>query len=336
MLNVLDEYKGDNFHVYNADCVEVASQLPDNSIGYSIYSPPFASLYTFSNSERDMSNCASHDEFMEHYKHLIREKFRITKPGRLTSVHCTNMTMTINTHGKQGLIDFRGDIIRAHEDCGWVFHSEVVIWKDPVVAMQRTKAQRLLHKTIKEDSSKSGQGIPDYILTFRKQGDNEEPISGMFKWYAGSMNLNEYANARGHSASDQFKISDNFQSGLVKQLATQEKNSIDIWQHYASPVWFDIQQSNTLEYRSGRSPEDEKHISPLQLDVIERCLQLWSIPGDVVFSPFTGIGSEGYVSLTMLDGARKFIGTELKPSYFKLACKNLDKAQNQEKQTELF
>lgn len=337
MLNVLDEYKGDNFHVYNADCVEVASQLPDNSIGFSVYSPPFASLYTFSNSDRDMSNVTSLDEFFEQYKFLIKEKLRITKPGRLTSVHCTNMTTTLNSHGKIGLIDFRGQIIKAHEDAGWVYHSEVCIWKNPVMAMQRTKALGLLHKTITTDSGRSRQGTPDYIITFRKQGDNDTPISGPLRWYSGDMDLNEFAKAYKHEgAEDSFKISTKYQDGICRQLATKPENSIDIWQQYASPVWFDIGQSNTLQFRQAKDENDERHISPLQLDVIERCLQLWSMPGDVVFSPFLGIGSEGYVSLSMLDGPRKFIGTELKPSYFKLACKNLDKAQNQEQQTELF
>ncbi len=337
MLNVLDEHKGSNFHIYNADCVEVAKQLPDNSIGYSIYSPPFASLYTFSNSDRDMSNVKNNDEFMDQYKFLIKEKLRITQPGRLTSVHCMNMTTTMNTHGVIGLHDFRGDIIRAHIDAGWVFHSEVAIWKNPVMAMQRTKALGLLHKTIKTDSSRSRQGMCDYILTFRKKGDNENPIDGLLKWYAGDMNLNDFASAMGYQGKDsQFRVSNKFQDGMCRQIATTDAQSIDIWQQYASPVWFDIGQSNTLQYRQARDDKDNKHISPLQLDVIERCMQLWSKPGDVTFSPFLGIGSEGYVGLQMLDGLRKFIGTELKPSYFKVACKNLDEAEKQEQQEELF
>lgn len=336
-MNVLDQFSGKNFHIYNADCVEFAQNMPSDSIGYSIYSPPFASLYTFSNSERDMSNCASHGEFMEQYQFLIDQLFRVTKPGRLTSVHCTNMTTTKSTHGKIGLIDFRGQIIRAHEAAGWTYHSEVVIWKNPVMAMQRTKALGLLHKTITTDSGRSRQGTPDYILTFRKEGENDTPIEGRLRWYAGDMSLNEFAEAYGHNAAKSgFKVSAEFQDGICRQLATTPEHSIDIWQQYASPVWFDIHQSNTLEFRKARDSDDEKHISPLQLDVIERCLQLWSMPGDVVYSPFLGIGSEGYVSLSMLDGARKFIGTELKSSYFKAAIKNLQKAENQEVQTELF
>lgn len=332
-MQTIDEYKGDNFHIYNADCVEIAQQLPDESIGYSIYSPPFASLYVFSNSDNDMSNVKDHDEFMEQYKFLIKEKLRITKAGRLTSVHCTNMTTTKATHGEIGLVDFRGMIIKAHQEAGWVYHSEVCVWKNPVMAMQRTKALGLLHKTITKDSSMSRQGTPDYIITFRKKGDNDTPIEGRLKYYCGEMNLNEFAQAYGHKAVDSFIVSNKFQDGVCRQLATAPENSIDIWQQYASPIWFDIRQSNTLEYRSGKHKDDEKHISPLQLDVIERCNQLWSMPDDVVFSPFLGIGSEGFVSLQM---GRKFIGTELKSSYFELAKKNLDKATIQSEQKELF
>lgn len=335
-MKAINEHKGKNYHIYNADCVEFAQNMPNESIGYSVYSPPFASLYTFSDSVRDMSNCQSHSDFMDQYQFLVDELFRVTKTGRLSSVHCMNMTTTKASHGKMGLIDFRGDIIRAHERAGWVFHSEVAIWKNPVMAMQRTKALGLLHKTITKDSSRSRQGLCDYILTFRKDGENETPIEGRLKWYAGEMDLNEYAKAYGHDAVKNPFISNKYQDGICKQLATTPEHSIDIWQQYASPVWFDIHQSNTLEFRSARDADDEKHISPLQLDVIERCLQLWSMPNDVVFSPFTGIGSEGYVSLTMLDGARKFIGTELKESYFKAAIKNLDSAENQPTQTELF
>lgn len=333
-MEVLDEHKGKNYHIYNADCVEVAKQLPDESIDFSVYSPPFASLYTFSNSDRDMSNVASLDEFFEQYKFLIKEKLRVTKAGRLSSVHCTNMTTTLATHGKIGLVDFRGMIIRAHEEAGWIFHSEVCIWKNPVMAMQRTKALGLLHKTIKDDSSRSRQGTPDYIITFRKEGKNEKPIEGLLNYYAGSMDLNEFAKASNRTgAVGSFSVSTKFQDGICRQLASKPENSIDIWQQYASPVWFDIGQSNTLQFRAAKDSDDERHISPLQLDVIERCLQLWSMPDDVVFSPFTGIGSEGYVSLQM---GRKFIGTELKASYFELAKKNLDEAESQPAQMELF
>lgn len=333
MLNVLDEFHGDNFAIYNADCVEVAQQLPDASIGFSVYSPPFCSLYVFSNSERDMGNVANNQEFIDNYKFLIKELYRATKPGRLTAVHCMNLPTTKNRDGFIGMYDFRGDIIRAHQEMGWIYHSEVCIWKDPVLAMQRTKALGLLHATIKKDSSMSRQGIPDHIVVFRKPGENETPISGEFKYYVGEMDLNEYVKRQSpDSVAGQKFVEFERDDGRIMQKRASG-SSIDVWQHYASPVWFDINQTNTLQFRNAKDQNDERHISPLQLDTIERCLQLWSMPNDVVFSPFLGIGSEGYVSLQM---GRKFIGTELKPSYFNAAKENLLKAVNQPKQEELF
>lgn len=332
-MQVINETKGEKYHVYNADCVEVAQHLPDDSIGFSVYSPPFSSLYTYSNSDRDMGNCASHDEFFEQYKFLIKEKLRITKPGRLTAVHCMNLPTTKGRDGFIGMYDFRGEIIRAHIEAGWIYHSEVCIWKDPVLAMQRTKAVGLLHKTITKDSSMSRQGIPDHVVIFRKPGDNETPIKGEFKYYVGELDLNSYVKRQAPDAiADQKFVSfDRYDGRKVQQRETG--SSIDIWQHYASPVWFDINQTNTLQFKSARESDDERHICPLQLDVIERCNQLWSMPDDVVFSPFMGIGSEGYVALQM---GRKFIGTELKTSYYNLAIKNLEQAVSQPTQEELF
>lgn len=332
-MKAIDQATGKNYHIYNADCVEIAKSLPDESIDFSVYSPPFSSLYTYSNSDRDMGNCKSHDEFFEQYKFLIKEKLRITKSGRLSAVHCMNLPTTKGRDGFIGMYDFRGEIIRAHIEAGWIFHSEVVIWKDPVVAMQRTKALGLLHATIKKDSSMSRQGIPDTVVIFRKPGDNEKPIEGEFQYYVGEMDLNEYITRESPDAiSGQKFIKQTYDDGRVKQKRATG-SSIDIWQHYASPVWFDIQQTNTLQFKTAREDNDERHICPLQLDVIERCMQLWSAPEDVVFSPFLGIGSEGYVSLQM---GRKFIGTELKSSYFELAKKNLDEVENQPSQMELF
>jgi DNA modification methylase len=290
----INQANGKTWHAYHGDCVEVSTTLPDNSIGFSIYSPPFASLYTFSSSDRDMGNCSSNDEFFKNYGYLIKEKFRITKPGRLTSVHCMNLPTSKARDGFIGISDFRGDVIRAHEKAGWIFHSEVVIWKDPVTAMQRTKALGLLHKQIVKDSAMSRQGIPDYVVTFRKPGTNAEPVAGELNTWAGD---------------DTFK--------------SEGRLSIDLWQRYASPVWMDINASRTLQGRSAREHKDERHICPLQLDVIDRCLMLWSNAGDVVFSPFMGIGSEGHCSLQM---QRKFIGIELKESYFNQAVKNLQSA----------
>jgi len=259
--------------------VEVSRGLPDSSVHYSIFSPPFASLYTYSNSDRDMGNCRSHSEFYEHFRFLVRELMRVTIPGRLLSFHCMNLPTSKARDGYIGITDFRGLLIKMFQDEGWIYHSEVVIWKDPVTAMQRTKALGLLHKTIRSDSSMSRQGIPDYLVTMRKPGTNPEPIA---------------------HTSDEFPVA--------------------LWQRYASPVWMDINPSDTLQGRSAREEKDEKHICPLQLDVIRRALKLWSNPGDVVLTPFGGIGSEAYVAL---EEGRKACLIELKPSYFAQAVKNL-------------
>lgn len=244
-----------------------------------------------------------------------------------------NLPTTKGRDGFIGMYDFRGEIIRAHIEAGWIYHSEVCIWKDPVLAMQRTKALGLLHATIKKDSSMSRQGIPDHVVVFRKPGDNDNAISGEFRYYVGEMDLNEYVKRESpDSVSGQkFALFDRY-DGRAAQVR-DSGSSIDIWQHYASPVWFDINQTNTLQFKTARESDDERHICPLQLDVIERCNQLWSKADDVVFSPFMGIGSEGYVALQM---GRKFIGTELKSSYFNLAKKNIEQAINQEEQMELF
>lgn len=281
------EYKTDqagdnNWTIHLGDCVEVARGMPDNSIGYSIFSPPFASLYTYSNSDRDMGNCATYDEFYTHFTFLVDELLRITQPGRLLSFHCMNLQTSKFRDGVIGLHDFRGELIRMFVEKGWIYHSEVCIWKDPVTAMQRTKALGLLHKTIRKDSSMSRQGIADYLVTMRKPGVNETPIAH-----------------------------------------THETFPVQLWQRYASPVWMDINPSNTLQFRTARESDDERHICPLQLEVIERGMELWSAPNDLVFSPFTGIGSEGYVALKM---GRRFVGSELKRSYFDLAVRNLQDA----------
>lgn len=281
-MKVLDQDIGDKHALYHGDCVDVARGLADESIHYSVFSPPFASLYTYSASPRDMGNCSSWDEFDRHFRFLAPELYRITKPGRLLSFHCMLLPTSKAMHGHIGLYDFRGDLIRAFQACGWIFHSEVVIWKDPVTAMQRTKALGLLHKTIRSDSSMSRQGIPDYLVTMRKPGKNEEPISH-----------------------------------------TSEEFPVSLWQRYASPVWMDINPSDTLQHRSAREEDDEKHICPLQLEVIRRALKLWTNPGDTVFSPFTGIGSEGYVAI---QEGRRFVGAELKRSYYEQAARNLREA----------
>lgn len=279
MSTVLNQTEGKNYVAYHGDCVDVLRGLHDDSIHYSVFSPPFASLYTYSASPRDMGNCKDDDEFFEHFKYLIPELYRVTKPGRLLSFHCMLMPTSKARDGFIGLRDFRGELIRAFVECGWIFHSEVVIWKDPVTAMQRTKALGLLHKQIKKDSCMSRQGIPDYLVTLRKPGSNAEPVSH-----------------------------------------TNETFPVGMWQNYASPVWMDIKHTETLQYRSARDNDDERHICPLQLEVIRRALKMWSNPGDTILSPFMGIGSEGYVAL---EEGRKFVGAELKDSYYGQACRNL-------------
>lgn len=278
-MEVFNQVTTDNYTLYHGDSCEVLQGLPDNSIHFQIYSPPFSSLYVYSNSDRDLGNSKTYAEFWEHYKFIIKEQFRIHKPGRLVSIHCMNLPTSKQRDGVIGITDFRGDIIRAYQEAGFIYHSEVCIWKDPVVAMQRTKALGLLHKQIKKDSAMSRQGIPDYLVTMRKPGLNDEPITH-----------------------------------------TNESFPVAIWQRYASPVWHDINPSKTLQYMSAREHTDERHICPLQLEVVERAVDLWSNPGDVVLSPFMGIGSEGYVSISK---GRKFVGIELKESYFNQSVKNI-------------
>ena len=310
-MKVIDQVITDKYAIYNADCVEFAKTLPDNSVDFSIFSPPFSSLYTYSNSDRDMGNSGSDAEFWSHYKFLIAEQFRIHSPGRNIAIHCMNLPTSKQNDGFIGIKDFRGDIIRAYQEAGFIYHSEVCIWKDPVVAMQRTKALGLLHKTVKKDSAMSRQGIPDYLVVMRKPGENEKPVSGEFTYYVGD---NPPQGFKGIQRDD----------GRFYFIPGASGTSIDVWQNYASPIWDDINQTDTLNFREGRHSDDERHICPLQLDVIERSLQLWSKPDDVVYTPFLGIGSEAYVSVRM---GRFAIGTELKPSYFQLATRNMTMAE---------
>jgi DNA modification methylase len=274
--------QGNGWEMYLADCVDLAEKIPTDSIHFSVYSPPFESLYTYSNSERDMGNSKDSAEFWEHYRFLIAQTYRVMMPGRLVSIHCMNLPTSKVRDGVIGIRDFRGEIIRSFEDAGFIYHSEVCIWKDPVTAMQRTKALGLLHKQIKKDSCMSRQGIPDYLVTMRKPGDNPERVTN-----------------------------------------TDTTFPVQLWQEYASPIWTDINPSDTLQHRSAREHEDERHICPLQLEVIRRAIKLWSNEGDTVWSPFAGIGSEGVVAIEM---GREFIGSELKRSYWGQAVKNLTTA----------
>ena len=289
--NIIDEYRedvyeGDGFTVHLSDCVKLAKKMKADSVDYSVFSPPFADLFVYSNSDHDMGNCKDDKEFAAQMKFLIDELFRVIKPGHNVSFHCMNLPTTKMRQGFIGLRDFRGDLIRAFQDAGFIYHSEVCIWKDPVVAMQRTKALGLLHKTIRENATMSRMGLPDYVVTMRKPGEIEERVTH----------------------GDDLPVA--------------------MWQKYASPIWDDIDQSRTLNKLPARDENDTKHMCPLQLDVIERCIHLWTNPGDLVFSPFTGIGSEGYCAIKM---GRKFVGSELKPQYWDLACKNIEEAKQQQK-----
>jgi hypothetical protein len=283
--------KGDAWTMHLGDCVDVLREMDEGSIDYTVYSPPFASLYTYSDSPRDMGNCKTRQEFMEHFEFLAAELYRVTRPGRLQSFHCMLMPTSKARDGIIGLHDFRGDLIRACAEAGWIYHSEVVIWKDPVTAMQRTKALGLLYKQLRKDAAMCRQGIPDYLVTMRKPGENTKPIQN-----------------------------------------THEGFPVGDWQRYASPVWMDINASDTLQKTSAREEKDERHICPLQLPVIGRAIELWSAPDDLVLSPFAGIGSEGYVAIRK---GRRFVGTELKRSYWIQAVKNLKVAAGEGPQMEL-
>lgn len=282
-IGVIDQAIGENYALYNGDSCEVLKGIPESSIHYEIFSPPFASLYTYSNSERDLGNCRTTTEFYEQFKYIVSELYRVLMPGRLVSFHCMDLPLSKERDGIIGIRDFRGEMIRLFEDAGFVLHSQVCIWKDPVTAMQRTKALGLLHKQIKKDSCMSRQGIPDYLVTMRKPGENSERVTH-----------------------------------------TNESFPVDVWQRYASPVWMDINPSDTLQASSAKEDKDERHICPLQLGVIRRGINLWTNPGDTVLTPFLGIGSEAVVALQQ---GRKAIGIELKSSYYKQAVRNCEGTQ---------
>lgn len=294
-MEVTNQHISKNFALYNGDCIEVIKGIPDNSIHFPIFSPPFSTLYIYSDSLRDMGNCKNDEEFFQNFDFLIPEIWRVTIPGRLCAVHCKQLVNYKGRDGASGLRDFRGEIIRHFEKFGWVYHSEVCIWKDPVIEMQRTKSHGLLYKQLRKDSSYSRQGLPDYLVVFRKWTDDyldAEPVTH-----------------------------------------TKEHFELPKWQKYASPVWFDIQQTNVLNIQAAREDADEKHICPLQLDVIERAIELWTNPNDIVFSPFAGIGSEIYQAVKM---GRRGIGIELKESYYKQAVKNCIRAETEANQVTLL
>lgn len=286
---VTDDASGTNWHLMLGDSCERLGELAADSIDLSIYSPPFSSLFTYSPSLRDLGNSSTRDDFLDHYAYILAEVLRVTKPGRLSCVHVQQLTTSKAMHGVTGLTDFRGEVIRAHQKAGWTFHGEVTVNKDPQAQAIRTKAHALMFVTKNRDSSGTRPGLADYLLLFRKPGDNIVPI---------------------------------------KTDVTNEE-----WIDWAQPVWMDIRETRTLNVRVAREDADEKHICPLQLDFIERCVRLWSNPDELVLSPFAGIGSEGYVSI---EKGRRFVGCELKPAYWKTACDNLAAAELAVSQPDLF
>lgn len=314
-MAIIDQVITPKYALYNGDCIEVMKSLPDNRVDLSIYSPPFCGLYNYSSSERDLSNCKGYAEFFIHYQFVVEELFRLTKPGRVTAVHCMdipgtgtgeNARMGVGANVGTGLIDFPGDIIRLHEKCGFQFCARYAVWKEPLGVRNRTMAKGLSHKNLTEDSTRCDVASADYLLMFRKRGENPVPVShptGLHS-YAGSRVVPpELSEWRGH-----------------KGKQTENRFSHWIWRQYASAFWDDVRIDRVLPYRESREVDDERHVHPLQLDVIERACVLWSNPGEVIFTPFMGVGSEVYGAV--LNG-RKGIGVELKTAYYNQAVRNL-------------
>lgn len=291
-LTIIDQHTGEGYTAIHGECVHALTDIPSESVGFSIYSPPFGDLFVYSPSAADMGNVVSDAEFFNQYRHVIREKLRVLKPGRLTAVHCTDLPSRKAKEGYIGIKPFSDGIVAEHIAAGFIYHCRVTIWRDPVVEMTRTKALGLLHKQLKKDSCMSRTGLPDYLLVFRKPGDNPERVTH-----------------------------------------TDETFPVSQWQQHASPVWMDIKQGNVLNVRMAREEEDQRHMCPLQLDLIERAINLWSNPGDVVLSPFMGIGSEGYVALKC---GRKYVGIELAEKYYRPALRYLAEAEAERSAGNLF
>ena len=302
-----NQFHGKDWTLYNGDSCEGIKSIPDKSVDFSIFSPPFSSIFVYSDSERDMGNCATDAEFFEHFRFIVSELLRIMRPGRVAAIHCSDLPMFKYKDGAVGLKDFPGEVIRTFVDCGWIYHSRVTIWKDPVVEMQRTKALGLLHKQLCKNAAMVRQGIADTLVMFRKDGD-DIPVNR-----PNGLNAKEYVG--------------------TNSAGNPMETSIDVWQRYASPVWFDINQTNTLNVRVARSDKDERHLCPLQLDVIERAIQLWTLPGEVVFTPFCGIGSEIYGAVKQ---GRKGLGIELKPEYCVQSVKNMKSIEESGRQLSLL
>lgn len=308
-MAIADQLITDKYALYNGDCMEVMPTLKDGSVHLSVYSPPFCGLYHYSSSERDLSNSRNYQEFMEHYDFVVRELYRLTMPGRVTAVHCTDIALGNTGGSSDHLLDFPGDIIRLHAEIGFNYVARYSVWKDPFIVRNRTLTKSLAHKTIVDDSSRCSNASADYLLVFRKRGDNPVPIAhpNGLKTYAGAREMpREYAAYRDWQGKQ-----------------TENRYSHWIWRQYASAFWDDVRLDRVLPYREARDEEDEKHVHPLQLDVIERCIVLWSNPGEIVLTPFMGVGSEVYGAVTL---GRRGVGIELKPSYYRQAVANIQQA----------
>lgn len=306
-MAVIDQHVTEKFAAYNGDCLEVLAKMPDGKAHLSVYSPPFAGLYNYSSDERDMSNCIDYGEFMAHYEFLVRELSRVTMPGRMTAVHCTDIAS--GNSGRDHMIDFPGDVIRLHEKCGWKYTARYAIWKDPFVVYLRTLQKNIRHRTVIDDSARCSNAAADYLVLLRKEGENPSPI-------AHPLGLLEYAGSRQVPAE-----LERYKGWTGKQ--TENKYSQWIWRQYASCFWDDVRLDRVLPYRDCKEPDDERHVHPLQLDVIDRCIQLWTNPGEVVLTPFMGVGSEVFCAVA---NGRRGIGVELKPSYYRQALANLKEA----------
>ena len=319
-MAVAEQQITDRYAIYNGDCIEVMQSMPAESIHLSVYSPPFGGLYHYSSSEKDLSNCRDYAQFFEHYAFVVRELARLTMPGRMTAVHC--MDVPSGNSGTDYLIDFPGDIIRLHEKEGFNFIARYAIWKEPLAVRNRTMAKNLAHKTIVEDSSRCSVASADYLLVFRRKGKNPVPI-------AHPSGLDEYAGER-KMPSELLK----YRGWKGNQI--ENRYSHWIWRQYASAFWDDIRIGRVLPFKAAKDSDDEKHVHPLQLDVIDRVMVLWSNPGEKVLTPFMGVGSEIYGAVV---AGRKGIGVELKASYYRQAKKNVEVAysgKRAEAQTDIF
>lgn len=313
------EYSGTGWALHNSDCIEGMHAMPERSIDCAIFSPPFGDLFVYSDSERDLGNAGEGDDFMAQYRFFAEALARVMKPGRIACVHCTDLPTRKGKHGYIGLQDFSGELIRSHEAAGLIYHGRTTIWKDPVVEMQRTKALGLLYMQIRKDSARNRVGMPDYMLFFRAPGDNPDPIQHVAPGSAEGMAIArawlDYMRKEGLATQAP-------DDAVLRELLPHVEFDVSEWQRLASPVWMNIQQGNVLNRMKGQG--DEKHVCPLQLDVIEKCLRLYSKPGDVVMDPFNGIGSTGYQAIKMY---RRYLGFELKPEYAAQAGRNLAEAE---------